>query len=96
MATLSGVKRLARLGGWLALSIGAMVAAACGALLSSGCESSSTAAREPGVDSSIATDKDAGAAPALSDAGSSIDSAGGEANGPTDADETDLWNVICE
>jgi hypothetical protein len=90
MAMLSTIKRLARLGGWVALSAGAMVAAA----LTTSC----------GTSHVVGTPKDAGAdAPrdaaqgfVFPDAKTEPDAGTGEAGDPVDADKTDLWNVICE
>lgn len=92
MVALSRVKRLARLSGWLWLSLAAMLMAACGALFSSACKHSSTAAKDAGPDVGSTGADDASkivlpnpdAAPA------------GEAAAPTDAGEDGLWNVPCE
>ena len=92
MALLSTLKRLARLGGWIGLSAGAMVVASCGALLG-GCNSTALNAsdarpdgkrdalvNQPGPDTGV-----------KADAGVQADT--GE---PADANQTDLWTVICE
>lgn len=85
MAALSKLKRVARLCGWVALSSGAMMASACGSMLAA-CSSSSR--------SDDGGRPDAGAS---SDAAHFVlpDAAPAQTN-PVDADQADLWNVICE
>jgi hypothetical protein len=108
MATLSALKRLARLGGWIGLSTGAMVVAACGSLFAGACKSSTLRTGDAGQDTGLASKPDAAAADTSSgkadgsivivvqrDAATGPE-AGGEAHAPVDADKADLWNVICE
>jgi hypothetical protein len=90
MAALSAAKRVARLGWWLGLSLGAMVIAACGAMFAGACKSSAPAIRDAGVDTARGQPD-----------GPSItitppDAATPEAGAATDAGSSDLWNTICE
>jgi hypothetical protein len=106
MATLSALKRLARLGGWIGLSAGAMVAATCSALLGA-CKSTTLHATDASRDTGAGSKPDATVADAnpskpdaahviiMPDAGG-MPEAGGEAQAPVDADKADLWTVICE
>jgi hypothetical protein len=97
MATLSAVKRLARLGWWVGLSTGAMVAAACGSLFSIGCNPSSLTARDAGHEAPVGIRVDAPTkldAPVIVIQGS--DAAAQEANEPVDGGKSDLWEIICE
>jgi hypothetical protein len=91
MAALSAAKRLARLGWWVGLSTGAMVAAACGAMFASACKSSSSASDGGQPDAAVAAQKDA---PVINIP--MPDASAREAGAPTDASEADLWNTICE
>jgi hypothetical protein len=91
MAALSSLKRLARLSGWLWLSLLAMLIAACGALFASACKQS-TAGKDAGPDA-----RDTGANDASTIVLPNPDAApAGEAAAPTDAGEDELWNVPCE
>jgi hypothetical protein len=94
MAAVSAVKRLARLGGWLALSTGAMVAASLGAIVTGACNRSSIAVGQPPRDASIEGNRDGGIS--IPEPQVRTDAGEGEAGSPVDADQTDLWNVICE
>jgi hypothetical protein len=89
MAAFSAAKRLARLGWWVGLSAGAMLAAACGTLFASACKSSSLTDDGGPADAIVAQDSPV-ITIQLPDAGVE------EAGQPTDASETDLWNTICE
>jgi hypothetical protein len=106
MATLSALKRLARLGGWIGLSTGAMVVAACSSLLGA-CKSTALHTTDASRDTGGGNQPDAAVAdanPAKPDAANVIvmpdagglPEAGGEAHAPVDADKADLWTVICE
>ena len=90
MAALSAAKRLARLGWWVGLSAGAMLAAACGAMFTSACKSSSPPRLDASADTLAAIKQDSPGIVLRFDA-SAVD--GGA---PTDASETDLWNTPCE
>jgi hypothetical protein len=89
MATLSTLKRLARLGGWIGLSAGAMVAAACGAMLGSGCDSTPLGTSDAQPDST--SKRDSLISLPGPDAGVRVD-----APAPRDAGEADMWTIICE
>jgi len=89
MAAFSAAKRWAKLGWWVGLSTGAMLAAACGSMFASACKSSSSTNDGGPADIPGAQDSP-GITIQLPDAGVE------EAGQPTDASETDLWNTICE
>jgi hypothetical protein len=90
MAVLSALRRFARLGFWIGLSAGAMLADAC----SSGVKGKAQDAA-PDVPVADALAKlqlpDAKADSPRSDAGA-VDAD----NSPADAGQTDLWDIICE
>jgi len=94
MAALSTLKRVARLCGWVALSSGAMVAAACGAMVNAACNGSTRTVGNTARDAGSSPDADAAQTIVFPDA-PARDAASGEAN-TVDADQADLWNVICE
>jgi hypothetical protein len=102
MAVLSALKRLAKLSGWLGLSVGAMVAASCGAFLASACGNTPIKTKDAQADATSKPDaaaevariiipgKDAGADTVASEA------AGQDAEPEPDANQSDLWNTPCE
>jgi hypothetical protein len=90
MAALSTVKRVARLGWWLGLSVVAMLVAACGAMFTNACRSATPASRDGGGDTTT-TKADA---PVI--ALPIPDAAAAESGAATDAGSSDLWNTICE
>ena len=89
MAALSAAKRLARLGWWVGLSVGAMLAAACGAMFTGACKSSSPSRDGGSPDTPGGVEPGGSVIPRL-------DAPAREAGAPTDASETDLWNTPCE
>jgi hypothetical protein len=91
MAALSAAKRLARLGWWVGLSTGAMLAAACGAMFTSACKSSSPPRLDASADALAAIKQDS---PGIVLPG--FDASTVDGGAPIDASETDLWNTPCE
>ena len=94
MAVFSALRRFAKLGFWVGLSAGAMLADACSSSLKGQVRDASPEA--PAADATgfqIRLD-----APIKADSGSpGIDGGAVDAdNPPADAGQTDLWDIICE
>lgn len=92
MAVLSVLRRFARLGFWIGLSAGAMLADACSSGLKGKAQDASL--DQPAADALkwvLPTQADAQAGSPGVDAGA-VDAD----NSPSDAGQTDLWDIICE
>ena len=92
MAVLSALRRFARLGFWIGLSAGAMLADACSSGLKGKTLDAST--DQPAADALklvFPTQADAQAGSPGIDAG-----VADADNSPSDAGQTDLWDIICE
>ncbi len=94
MAFFSTLRRFARLGFWVGLSAGAMLADACSSGLKGGTHDASPEVRvadAPGTQLKLD-------APSKADTGSpGIDGGVVDAdNLPADAGQADLWDIICE
>jgi hypothetical protein len=90
MAVFSALRRFAKLGFWIGLSAGAMLADACSNSLK--VRSQDAASEGPVADAAV-TNQDA--LNQADTASPGID-AGGLDNSPSDAGQTDLWDIICE
>jgi hypothetical protein len=93
MAVLSALRRFAKLGFWIGLSAGAMLADACSSSLNG--KAQDAAPEVPVADTPPVTLKLDG--PTKTDARSpGIDGGAADADKPADASQTDLWDIICE
>jgi hypothetical protein len=91
MSALARLKRLARLCGWLWLSLAAMLLAACGAAFSSACKQTTAGEHKDAGPEAASTQGQDAFPSTMPDAAPESETAP-----PINVKRDDLWNVPCE